>query len=97
MTDHRLSAGTDVAEMALFDTEAIPQSRPLNEKGLDDLADVFLRRNPVFYEQAPELLTRFVLKLERALQLLGGDELRLEEHVPEQHLTNANSFWPCHG
>lgn len=37
MTNHRLSAGTDVAEMALFDTEAIPQSRPLNEKGLDDL------------------------------------------------------------
>ncbi|MBC3832052.1 hypothetical protein H8K33_11070 [Undibacterium amnicola] len=37
MTDHRLSAGTDIAEMALFDTEAIPRTHPLNEKGLHEL------------------------------------------------------------
>jgi hypothetical protein len=37
MAHHRLPAGTDVAEMALFDVDALPQSRPPNGDGLDEL------------------------------------------------------------
>jgi hypothetical protein len=38
MTLHRLPAGTDVAEMALFDIDAMPQSRPPDREGLARLA-----------------------------------------------------------
>jgi hypothetical protein len=37
MTHHRLPAGTDVAEMALFDADALPKSLPPNGEGLDEL------------------------------------------------------------
>ena len=37
MTHHRLPAGTDVAEMALYDVDALPLSRPPNGEGLDEL------------------------------------------------------------
>jgi hypothetical protein len=37
MTVHRLPAGTDVAEMALFDVDAIPQSSTLDAEGIDEL------------------------------------------------------------
>lgn len=37
MTHHRLPGGTDVAEMALFDADALPQVRPPNGEGLDEL------------------------------------------------------------
>jgi hypothetical protein len=38
MAHLRLPAGTDVAEMALFDTEALPASRELDGERLDELA-----------------------------------------------------------
>lgn len=38
MSHHRLPAGTDVAEMALFDVEALPQSQPPDAEGLVALA-----------------------------------------------------------
>lgn len=37
MALHRLPAGTDVAEMALFDVESLPPSRSLDSEGLDAL------------------------------------------------------------
>jgi hypothetical protein len=38
MSHHRLPAGTDVAEMALFDIDAMPQARPPDAKAIDRLA-----------------------------------------------------------
>lgn len=37
MTFHRLSAGTDVAEMALFDVDSLPGERSRNQEGIDEL------------------------------------------------------------
>lgn len=38
MTLYRLSAGTDVAEMALFDVDSVPQERPKDGEVIDELA-----------------------------------------------------------
>lgn len=38
MPRYRLPAGTDVAEMALFDVDSLPQSQPPDGEGLDELA-----------------------------------------------------------
>ena len=38
MPHHCLPAGTDVAEMALFDVDAVPQSQPPDAEGLAELA-----------------------------------------------------------
>lgn len=37
MTHHRLPAGTDVAEMALFDVDALPHSKPPDAESLEEL------------------------------------------------------------